>query len=225
MEKHELALINRLVLIERIYLFIANANRDGIVRLRALESAMLSGTQDVQQIADLYNYIFLIIDHICRFQKVALRLPKEVSKSKEYKECMRALSVFYSTRNNFQHIDEKIDNEWSGPLLGAICWVSDGRHFLISFNDVNRVRSSPTLILDAREGIFTRTFAYVCNDTYYDIGDAIERIETFMNFFQKTIHFSRDEREINIRDDYLAVTLDFKITLKTGGGPEFLGDI
>lgn len=223
MEKHELALINRLVLIERIYLFIANANRDGIKRLRALESAMLAGTQDITQVIDLYNYIFLLIDHICRFRRVALRVPKEISKSQEYKKCMTSLSEFTSTRNTFQHIDEKIDNEWSGPLLGAICWVSDGKHFLISFNDVNRIRSSPTLIFDTHEGTFTRNFVYICNDIYYDIGDAINRIELFIKFFQKTVHFSRDERELNIRDDFLAVTFDFQIAVKPGKAPEDLG--
>src|SRR5258706_3791912 len=95
-------------------------------------------------------------------------------------------------RNQLQHINNAIENDNPGPLLGAVCWVSNGDQFMTSFHDIGRERSSPGIVMDTQTGRYLHEFCYVYNDVYHDLGGAIAGMRAFNESISATIRMEID---------------------------------
>jgi len=113
-------------------------------------------------------------------------------------------------RNQLQHINNDIENDYTGPLLGAICWVSGLRQFIVSFHDIGRSRTSPGLVLDTRTGRYLHEFCYVYNDAYHDLGRAIEGMRTFNNFISSQVRIELNGKPYEPNEHFAALCIEFR---------------
>ena len=210
MDRIEAKLIHGAVLLERQYLLLNRLISTNSCALTKFEAAIDSSSQDINNVLDVYCYVFALIDHIARYRKIALSIPKLNQKSAEFRALDSAIGNIKDIRDQLQHINNEILNENSGPLLGAVCWASGGRQFLATFNDVGLARSSLGLILNTETGKYLRDFCYVYNEDYYDLGDAIKGVEDFNNYTQLVIKIEIDGKPYNSEDHFMALRIDFK---------------
>lgn len=209
-EPIDLKFIQAFVLLQRQYLLIENFISTNSIFLERLEESVLNKTQSINDTLNVYNYIFGLIDHIERYRKIAFTVPKFNYKGIEYRRLKAALDSLSAIRDQFQHINNDIDNQFSGPLLGAVYWVSNQRQFVASFNDLGRERSSPGIILDTQKGEFLHNFCYVYNQKYYDLEKAIANICEFNKFIKEAVQLEVGGKPYVLENDFVAACIEFK---------------
>ncbi|MBI4190315.1 MAG: hypothetical protein HY525_07220 [Betaproteobacteria bacterium] len=192
MERIDAKLAQAVVLLSRQYLLTDHLIETRGYVLREFERAIEEKRQALDHVLDVYNYVFALIDHLVRYEKIAFVLPRLNQKIAEYRALRDAMGELKDIRNQLQHINNDVENDNSGPLLGAVCWVSGQRQFIASFHDIGRRRSSPGIILDTRTGTFAQEFCYFYNDAYHDLGRAIEGVRTFNKFVNSQVHVEVD---------------------------------
>jgi hypothetical protein len=199
MNKIDSRLIQTVVLLDRQYLLTEHLIRSKDSILREFENAISEQRETLDHVLDVYNFVFALIDHLVRYHKIATVLPRFNQREAQFRNLRAALDDFKDIRNTFQHINNDIENDNSGPLLGAVCWISEQMQFIASFHDIGRQRSSPGIVLDTTTGKFVHEFCYVYNDKYYDLARAINAVRSFNDFIN-----SRVKVEINKAIEELA---------------------
>jgi hypothetical protein len=218
MNRIDALLVQAVVLLDRQYLLIDHLIETRGHALREFERAIEKKQQALNHVLDVYNYIFALIDHLVRYEKIAYTLPRLNHKASQYRELGRAMDDLKSIRHQFQHVNNDIENNNTGPLLGSVCWVSGQQQFIASFHDIGRPRSSPGIILDTSTGTFAQQFSYIYNDRYYDLDRAIEGVRTFNKFANSQVRVEVDGKLYDPKDHFMAVRLEFQIPQKLGSG-------
>ena len=113
-------LIQTIVLLQRQKMLIDRHVATQSLILGDFEKSVSGATQSVAEVLDVYNYVFSLIDHLVRYQKITSNIPKFNQKTAEYKTLEIALSGLKDIRNQFQHINNHIENKFSGSLLVSI---------------------------------------------------------------------------------------------------------
>ncbi len=210
MDRIDSNLIHAVILLERQFLLIDHVVQNQGSSLENFEHAVAEKQQGLQHVLAVYNYVFALIDHLVRFQKIAHSLPRLNKKDPAYRALDDAMGKLKDIRNQLQHINNDIENEFSGPLLGAVCWATEQKHFFATFHDLGRERSSPGLIFDTNTGAFTQRFCCVYNGEYHDLGRAIEGVRHFNEFVSSTVSITVDGKLYDPKDHYAAVALELR---------------
>ena len=69
--------------------------------LKNFENSIVESKQSVAEVLDVYNYVFALIDHVVRYQKIAFQIPKLNQKSEAYKAFESDLGSLKEVRNQF----------------------------------------------------------------------------------------------------------------------------
>jgi hypothetical protein len=211
MDRIDAKLVQAVVLLDRQYLLMDHLIVTRGHVLREFERAIEEKQQALDHVLDVYNYVFALIDHLVRYEKIAFVLPRLNQKTAEYRALGDAMGGIKDIRNQLQHINSKIENDYSGPLLGTVCWVSGQRQFIASFHDIGRPRSSPGIILDTRTGTYAQEFCYVYNDKYHDLGRAIDGVRTFNKFVNSRVRVKVDGKQYDPKDHFAAICIELRM--------------
>ncbi len=197
-----------IVLLERQYLLLSRLV-DTNTSLRNFEKAVKVKEQALDHVLDVYNYAFALIDHLARYHKIAFSIPRLNHKAPEYRALNASLEEIKNLRDQIQHINNVIENEYTGPLLGAVCWIdSNEKHqqYIASFHDLGRQRTSYGIVFDTQKSIHIQEFVLVYNEKYYDLGKAIEAIHVFNQYIKLTVKIEVGGKEYDAKDHFLALT-------------------
>lgn len=212
MDKIDAKLAQAVVLLNRQYLLTDHLIETRSRVLREFEHAIEEKRQALDHVLDVYSYVFALIDHLVRYQKIAFVLPRLNQKSAQYRALGNAMGDMKDIRDQLQHINNDIENDYTGPLLGAVCWVSGQRQFIASFHDIGRLRSSPGIILDTRTGTYAQEFCYVYNGVYHDLCRAIEGVRAFNKFVNSRVHVEVDGKPYDPQDHFAALCIELRIS-------------
>ncbi|MDD5586831.1 MAG: hypothetical protein PHY92_07755 [Alphaproteobacteria bacterium] len=211
MDERDLQLAQSAVLLDRQYLLIERIVATQNHVLKNFELAIENKEQNLIHVLDVYNYVFALIDHLERYRKIALSFPKFNKRSLEYKSLMSSTGELRGVRNQLQHINNDIVNDYTGPLLGIVCWASDLKQFIAAFHDIGRQRSSPGLIFDTATGKYTQEFCYIYNEKYYDLKKAIMGVEVFNRYIKTKIKIQIGGKDYNASEHFAALCVGFKL--------------
>jgi len=211
MDRVDAKLAQAVVLLDRQYLLTDHLIETRSHVFREFERAIEETQQTFDHVLDIYNYVFALIDHLVRYEKIAFVLPRLNQKTAEYRALSDAMGDIKDIRDQLQHINNDIENDYRGPLLGAVCWVSAQRQFIASFHDIGRPRSSPGIILDTRTGTYAQQFCYVYNDKYHDLGRAIDGVRTFNKFVNSQVRVEVDGKQYDPKDHFAAICIELRI--------------
>lgn len=214
MDRIDKKLAQAVVLLDRQYLLTDHLIKNRHDVLHDFENAVNEGKEALSHVLDVYNYVFGLIDHLVRYQKIAMVLPRLNQRDPEYRAFNHAMGDLRDIRDQFQHINNDIENENSGPLLGAVCWASGQRQYMASFHDIGRNRSSPGLFFDRERGVHIGGFSYVYNEKRHDLDKAMEGLHTFNKFINATVHLEIDGKVYDTKDHFMAVCIGFQRTSK-----------
>ena len=204
-------LVQAVVLLQRQYLLTEHLIQTRGPVLQDFETAVAEQRQGLDNVLDAYNYVFALVDHLVRYEKIAFGLPRLNQKSAHHRALRAGMGTLKQIRNQLQHLNNGIENANSGPLLGAICWVSGIRQFMAFFHDIGRARSSPGIIFDTRDRRHLQQFCYVCNDTYHDLGAAIDAMRAFDAFISEVVHVTIDGKPYDPKDHYGALCVEVRL--------------
>jgi len=210
MDKIDSFLIEAAVLLERQYLLTKHLIDSRGEALKEFEQAIAQQQQTINNVLDVYNYVFALIDHLIRYQKIAFSIPRLNKKIVEYRALDEAMGELKKIRNQFQHINNDIENKYIGPLLGSICWISNQKQFMALFHDLSRQRSAPGIILNTRTDQYSHNFCYVYNEKYYDIEKAILGMHTFNEYIRSLVEIKVDGKNYNAKEHFTALCIDLK---------------
>jgi hypothetical protein len=219
MNKIDAKLVQTVVLLNRQYLLTDHLVETRSRVLTEFEKAIAEERQTLDHVLDVYNFVFALIDHLVRYQKIASVLPRLSQKSPPFRALGAAMGDLKEIRNQLQHINNDIENDYSGPLLGAVCWISEQKQFIASFHDIGRSRSSPGIILDTRTGKYAQEFCYVYNGVYHDLARAIEGMHTFNTFINSLVSVEIDGKPYDPKEHFMALCIEFGIR-EMGAGLE-----
>ncbi len=204
MDKIDTKLIQVAILLDRQHLLIERLIKNSNFVLHEFEKAEKT---TLDHVLDVYNYVFALIDHLVRYQKIASTLPRFSKKSAEYRSFNTSMGELKDIRNQFQHINNDVENNYTGPLLGAVCWISSNTEFLASLNDVGRSRSFPSMSFDTQTGTYSHEFCYTYNDKYHDLGGAIKGARTFNQFVKSKVRIEIDGKPYNSKNHFMALRM------------------
>lgn len=214
MDKIDKTLFQAAVLLNRQYLLTARLIKTRSSVLQEFEHALTQKQENLNHVLDVYNYVLGLIDYIVRYQKIAMVLPRLSQTTPDYRALNNAMGDLKEIRNQIQHINNDIDNDNAGPLLGAVCWASGQRQYMASFHDIGRKRSSPGLTFDSQTGMHIQEFTYVYNEVHHDLGKAIEGMGTFDKFLNSVVPMEVDGKPYNPNDHFAALAFDFQVNSK-----------
>lgn len=197
------------VLLDRQYLLTCHLIQTRASVLTEFEQAIKASEQSLKHVLEVFNYVFALIDNLVRYQKIAAALPLLSQKRAECRALDSAMGALKDVRNQLQHINNDIENDYSGPLLGAVCWVSDTLQFIASFLDVSRPRSTPGIILDTQKGQYVHEFVYVYNEIYHDLGKAISGMHAFQTFVRQSFSVQTDGKPYDPNSHFVAACVSF----------------
>lgn len=212
MDRLESLLLQTVVLLNRQYLLTERLIEVESPLLKTLEVAVEEKEEkNLNHVLDVYNYIFALIDHLVRYRKIAFVLPYVSQKSQEFRSLDAAIGQLKDIRDQFQHINNDIENSFTGPLLGAVCWVSNDKQFLVSFHDIGRSRSSPGIVLDTYTGKYLHEFCYIYNEKYYDLRKAIDGVRVFNRYISSLVNIQIDGKDYNPNEHFVVMGMSFQI--------------
>src|SRR5579884_1538626 len=129
MEKQIQKFIQSVILLDRQYALTEHLIATQSQVLKNFERAAEKNEQALNHVLDVYNYVFALIDHLERYRKIALSIPILNQKCAECRALINSLGGLKDVRDQIQHINNEIENEYTGPLLGSIFWVSGIKFF------------------------------------------------------------------------------------------------
>ena len=166
-------LIETLSLFKRhVYLLKRHSeNQENIVkRLETLIDKKSSNK--INEVLDLFNYVFLFVDLSVRLQKIAYSIPRISHKSDEYRAFEKELKNLKEVRNKFQHINNEVASDGTDHLLGTISWFSNSKIYAASFQDISRERSGKSIPFEVtadQKLIVHQNLCYVMESNHYDL--------------------------------------------------------
>jgi len=209
MENIDERLVQTVILLHRQYSLLERVIETQGSALANFERAIADGRQTIDDVFDVYSYVFALVDHIDRYRKIAFAVPRLNHKSKEFRSLKLAIEKLEEIRNKFQHINQYISNEFSGPLLGSVSWVSESKIYQAVLTELGRHRSAPGIYLNTQSGEYSHKYTYVYNDTYYDLQAAITGVRSFDNYVTEKIKMTVDGKPFSVRDHFAAFRVQF----------------
>jgi hypothetical protein len=197
-------LIQTVVLLKRQFLLTEHLLKRGRKALEDFQDAVSAQRQSVEHVLDVLNFAFALIDNLVRYQKIARSIPRINQKSPEFRALISSLGELTDIRNQHQHINRNIMNNFSGPLLGTVSWTDANANYFASFNDVGRQRSVPGMVFDTQENRFVLQFCYIFGDKYHDLQRAIEGMQSFNAYLDKRVVISLDGARFSADEHYMA---------------------
>ena len=204
-------LIQAVVLLQRQYFLAEHLVGMGSFTLANFEQSVAEGTQSIENVLGVFNYCWALVDQLDRYRKIASVVPRLNQKGAEFRALEKALRPLTTIRNQFQHIDNHVRNDNSGPLLGSVCWVNGKAQFIASLPDLGPPRSVPGIILDTKTGAFGHLFCYIYNDKYYDMGTALDGMRSFQMYVDRLVQVSVDGNAFIQKDHFIAMRTEFKL--------------
>lgn len=110
MDRIDAKLAQGVVLLNRQYLLMEHLIETRGRVLREFEHAIEEKRQTLDHVLDVYNYVFALIDHLVRYEKIAFVLPRLNQKTAEYRALGDAMGQIKDIRNQLQHINNDIEN-------------------------------------------------------------------------------------------------------------------
>lgn len=186
------------------------SHRQSLV-LESLEKVIEQNSQSIFHVYQVYEYTYSLIDNLVRFQKIANVVPKISQKSPELVAYNRAMGNLKNARNQIQHINNDIENNYTGPLLGSICWTKQNEQYLVSFNDVGRERSVPGIALNMQTGQFLEDLCYIYNEELHNLGEAIRFTRSIYQWISSLVEIRIDDKPYNPADHFTAIRMVFHL--------------
>ncbi len=205
-------LIQCVVLLKRQSLLTEHLVKKGQAVMQEFQDAIAGQKQSVEHVLDVLNFAFALIDSLVKYQKIARSVPRLSQKSPEYRSLISSLGELTEIRNQHQHINRYLLNNFTGPLIGTVSWVVDAVNYSASFNDIGRERSVPGMVFDIKENRFVLEFCYIFGDKYHDLQKAITGMRDFHTYIDSTMIVAVDGIVFNGNEHYLATSA--KLTLK-----------
>jgi len=203
-------LIQAVVLLQRQRLLAENLVRTGSSTLVEFEDAVSKGKQNIDHVLSVFNYCWALVDQLERYRKIASVVPRLSQKSAEFRAMEASLRPLTNVRNQFQHINNHIRNENSGPLLGAVCWTNENTQFMATLPDLGSARTVPGIPVDTKTGAYTSQFCYVYNDDYFDLGAAIDAMRAFQQYIDQAVQIQVDGKGFVSGEHFIAIRTEFK---------------
>jgi hypothetical protein len=204
-------LVQAVVLLQRQHLLAESLVVSGSVILTRFEQALAEASQNIENVIEVFNYCWALVDQLERYRKIASGIPKLNQRGAEFRALEAALLPLKNIRNQFQHINNHIRNTNSGPLLGSVCWINGTEQFIASLPDIGEPRSIPSLYLDTQTGAFAQQFCYIYNDEYYDLGAALGGMRKFQKYIDMACQIEVDGKPFVQRDHFIAMRVVFKL--------------
>lgn len=177
--------------------------------LREFEDAIAKGSQTVSCVYPVYEYVFSLIDNLVRFHKILNSVPRVSQKDSIISSYNRLLAPLKDARNKLQHINRHLNNTFSGPLMGAICWNREGHQFIASLSDVAKPSSFTGVSFDAHTGKFVAQFVYIENDIHYDLHEMIKLTREVHQFVVSRFDVMIDGKPYDPSKHFQAFRIDF----------------
>ena len=177
--------------------------------LREFEDAISKGSQTVSCVYPVYEYVFSLIDNLVRYHKILNSVPKVSQKDAIISSYNRLLAPLKEARNKLQHINRHLDNTFSGPLMGSICWNRESHQFIASLSDVAKPNSVAGVTLDTHTGKFVAQFVYIENDIHYDLHEITEATREVHEFVVNRFHVQIDGKPYDPSMHFQAFRIDF----------------
>jgi hypothetical protein len=197
------------VLLDRQYLMLTRIHERGKPALTTAETAIDAKSTTIEHVLDVYNYVFALIDNLARYQKIAGALPRFNQKEPEFRALAASLGNIKGARNQLQHINNDIENDYSGPLLGGICWINGDRQFLVALHDIGRKRSSPGIVFDNWNNRYLNEFCFTYGDTYYDLAKAMAGVRAFNSYLASAVRIEIDGKPYVADQHFSAISVAF----------------
>jgi hypothetical protein len=208
-DKINARLAQAVVLLDRQYRILERIYETATITLERLQAAMNSGSTTLELVLDVYAQVLSLIDNFARYQKTATSLPRFNQRSAEHRALAAAMGSIVDARNQLQHLNNDIENDNQGPLLGGIAWVSTNRNYVISLNDVGRKRSVPGIAYDTRERRFVSDFCFTYGNTLFDLAKAMSGIRDFNKYVTGIVRIEIDGKPYIAEQHFMAVTAAF----------------
>lgn len=206
-EKIDAHLVQAVVLLDRQYRMLERACTDGRGKLSTLERSISSAPLD--EVLDAYNYVLSLVEALARYQKTAFSIPRMNQKSAEYRAFAAAMGDIKDVRDQLQHLNNDIENENIGPLLGGIAWVTNKDNYLVALNDIGRKRSVPGIPYDTQEKKYVSNFCFTYGDKYYDLAKALDGLRAFHAYILRTVQIEIDGKPYVATEHFIAIRSAF----------------
>jgi hypothetical protein len=210
MDKFEQRLFQTIVLLKRQFEMIERIKIAIKTQQNDIENSIGNDAQTIEQVYNIYISVFSVIDHLVRYQKIAHVLPRFNQKDNEFIEFNNGMGDLKDIRNQIQHINNEIENQFEGPLLGAICWIKGNAQYITSFHDLGRERSTPGIILNTTTGKYLNEFCFIYNGIYHDLGKALISCVQFNAYVDNRVKIGVNGKEFSSKDHFAAVRFEFK---------------
>jgi hypothetical protein len=194
------------VLLDRQYRILERVYESALGTLEHLQGAMDSGSPTLDAVLDVYAQVLSLIDNFARYQKTALSVPCLNQKSPEHRALASAMGTIVDARNQLQHLNNDIENDNYGPLLGGVAWVNNKRNYVVSLNDVGRKRSVPGIAFDTKEHRFVSDFCFTYGNTLFDLAKAMKGVREFNQYVASIVHVEIDGKPYVAEQHFMAVT-------------------
>jgi hypothetical protein len=135
----------------------------------------------------------------------------------EFRAFDTAFGDLKEIRNQFQHINNDIENEFAGPLLGAVCWVEGRKQYIATFHDIGRARSSPSIVYDSSSAEYIHEFCFIYNEQYYDLKSAIKGMDEIMAFINSKVEVAIDGSVYKPEEHFAAICVEIRPCDNTKG--------
>ncbi|MCX5954908.1 MAG: hypothetical protein NTW51_00490 [Cyanobacteria bacterium] len=208
-------LLQALILLNRQHEIIVYLHEDREVAvLKEFEDAISKGSQTVLCVYPVYEYVFSLIDNLVRYHKILNSVPRVSQKDAIISNYNRLLAPLKDARNKLQHINRHLDNTFSDPLMGSICWNRESHQFVASLSDAARANSVAGVDLDTHTGKFVAQFVYIENEIHYDLREITAATREVHEFVVNRFDVQIDGKPYDPSMHFQAFRIDFGFSLR-----------
>lgn len=208
-DKIDARLVQAVVLLDRQYRMLERVYEAGGQALASLEAAIDGKSTTINHVLDVYNYVLSLIDSLARYQKTAFSIPRLNQKDAEYRAFAAAMGDIKDARDQLQHLNNDIENDNSGPLLGGIAWTKGTRNYLVGLNDIGRSRSSPGIPFDAQERKYVSELCFTYGNVLYDLAKAMDGVRAFNAYIARKVRVEIDGKPYVADHHFVAICAAF----------------
>ena len=208
-------LLQALILLNRQHEIIAYLHEEREVAvLKEFEDTISKGGQTVSCVYPVYEYVFSLIDNLVRYHKILNSVPRVSQKDAIISCYNRLLAPLKDARNKLQHINRHLDNAFSGPLMGSICWNRESHQYVASLSDAARANSVAGVVLDTHTGKFVAQFVYIENEIHYDLREITAATREVHEFVVNRFDVQIDGIPYDPSMHFQAFRIDFGFSLR-----------
>jgi hypothetical protein len=176
--------------------------------LKEFEDAISTGSQTVSCVYPVYEYVFSLIDNLVRYHKILNSVPRVNQKEVIISSYNQLLKPLKDARNKLQHINAHLDNTFSGPLMGSICWNRESHQFIASLTDAAKTNSVAGVSIDRHTGKFVAQLVYIENEIHYDLHEITAATREVHGFVVNQFDIQIDGKPYDASMNFLALRID-----------------